>query len=541
MERYPARKEGYTPMDDTQRSQEAALARFAVIAPLVSRTLSPAQAAAIRQAILGAEHVFPQERPRRITERTLRRWVAAYKKALPGGTIAALNALYPQPRSDRGVPRVFDPQVIEDAIALRKELATRSTEALLAHLEDAPKGPTLAYHLRKRGATRALLKAQSRAYPRYEAPGPNVTWQSDVKDGFFLPDPTDPTKFKEAHLMGFLDDHSRLIAHGEWYFKEALPCLLDCLKKAVLKHGISSKLYWDNGPIYKSRQVSLIAARLGCQIIFSTPYAPEGKGKIERFWRTTADAFMNEAAHAGFQTLDELNQAFWAWVEQYNQKIHSSTKMAPKIRWEADAEAVRYPHPADVHDLFLWEDRRVVKKTGTLSLAGNEYQVSESLIGQRVEVRYDPLDLATVKVFRGGDFVEVAVPYRLVAHTHRKATPRPKDEKYLPLPSSKRLLQMSIARRAQSVDTEIAQVTGSGEREGRLTLPGWNALVAEMLGREVAEAERAELATFFKRYAPLPAPAVGETLRTIVERKGADRHLSYYLGEIAQCRMGVDQ
>ena len=528
-------------MNDNNHAQEAALARFAAIAPLVSRTLSPAEAALIRRSILEATFLFPGERPRRISERTLRRWVEAYKKALPKGTIAALNALYPQPRSDKGVPRVFDPKVIEDAIALRKELATRSTEALLAHLDGAPLGPTLAYHLRQRGATRALLKAQSRAFPRYEAAAPNVTWQSDVMDGFYLPDPTDPSKFKEVHLMGFIDDHSRLIAHGEWYFKESLPCLLDCLKKAVVKRGIPARLYWDNGPIYKSRQVSLIAARLGSQIIFSTPYAPEGKGKIERFWKTTAGDFLNEAAHAGLATLDELNQAFWAWLERYHERKHRSTGLTPLARWEMGKEAVRYPHATDVHDLFLWEEKRLVKKTGTLSLAGNEYQVSETLIGRRVAVRFDPLDLATIKVFVDGRFVELGMPFRLLAHTHKKATPRPKDEKYLPLPSSKRLLQGSIASRKQAVGEEIAQAIGGEEFDGRLTQDGCVSLVTTALSRDLGKHELADLATFFKRHAPLEASAVEGALHAVVSRKGTDRHLSYYLGEIAQVRFGGNQ
>lgn len=163
-------------MDETRRAQERALARFAVIAPLVSRALGPEEATAVRQAILATSFEFPGEAPRRVTERTLRRWVAAYRKALPAGTIAALNALYPRPRSDRGVPRVFDAEVIDAAVALRMELATRTTETLAAHLDGAPKPATLAYHLRRRGATRALLQARGRAFPCYEAsPGPSAT------------------------------------------------------------------------------------------------------------------------------------------------------------------------------------------------------------------------------------------------------------------------------------------------------------------------------------------------------------------------------
>jgi hypothetical protein len=246
-------------------AQEHALARFAVIAPLVCRSLDPAEASNVRQAILQQAHHFPGGIQQQIGERTLRRWVAAYRAALSGGTAAALQALYPQPRSDKGVPRVFDPAVIEEAVALRRELATRSTADILAHLKAKPKEATLAYHLRQRGVTRAQLKAEGKAFPRYEADTVNATWQSDVTEGFYLPDPTEPGKFRQVYLMGFLDDHSRLIAHGEWYFRESLPCLFDCLKKAVMQRGVPATLYWDNGPIYESGRKRAIGSRGWCR------------------------------------------------------------------------------------------------------------------------------------------------------------------------------------------------------------------------------------------------------------------------------------
>jgi putative transposase len=527
-------------MDPTPFSpaQDQALARFAVIAPLVCRQLVPAEATTVRTAIVSQAHRFPNETLRRIDPRTLRRWLAAYRAALPNGTAAALQALYPQPRSDKGVPRAFDPAVIEEAVALRLELATRSTADLLAHLPDGPKEATLAYHLRARGVTRKRLKAEGKAFPRYEAAAVNATWQSDVTEGFWLPDPTAPGKFRQVYLMGFLDDHSRLIAHGEWYFKESLPCLFDCLKKAVLQRGIPATLYWDNGPVYKAKQTELLAARLGTKIVFSTPYAPQGKGKIERFWQTTAKGFLSEAAHAGIQTLAELNTAFWAWLDGYHARIHQSTGMAPLARWEAGAAAVRYPRISEVHDVFLWEETRCVQKTGTVSLSGNAYRVSDTLVGWTVQIRYDPLDLATVKVFTDGAFREIATPYRLTAHTHRKATPHVKDEKYLPLASSKRLIADAVAVREAAIGEAFSLVTALDTHGGRLTLEGFRSLLAQRLSRTLDPGEQAEAATFFRRHAPLSAEMLTATLTAVVETKGADRHLAYYLGEIRQAIVG---
>ena len=141
-------------MNPDDHPQEVALARFAVIATLVTRPLSHPEASATRGALLAMSHAFP-DGERRIARRTLNRWVLAYMDALPKGTVAALNALAPQGRSDKGKPRVFTETDLEDAIRLRQELTTRSTSLLIEHLgqEGKLKEATLAYHLRQRGAT----------------------------------------------------------------------------------------------------------------------------------------------------------------------------------------------------------------------------------------------------------------------------------------------------------------------------------------------------------------------------------------------------
>ena len=514
-----------------EQQQAVAIARFAIIAPLVTRLLSPPDFTAARRCVLSEPHPYPGSAEWKcVSERTLGRWLRAYHDALPHGTVAALAALAPQGRSDRGKPRVFSAAILEEAVRLRQELATRSTANLVGHLEVPVKVATLAYHLRMRGFTRKAIAASSRAFPRYEAPAPNVTWQSDVKDGFWLPDPTEPSRKREVHLMGFLDDYSRLVTHGEFYFKESLPCLFDCFKKAVVKYGVPAKLYVDNGPIYRARQTRLVAARLGAKVVFATPYAPEGHGKVERFWLTVAGGFMEEARRAEIQTLAELNQHFWAWLDGYNRRVHGSTGKTPLERWGTIGAGVRRPHPADLAEAFLWEEQRRVKKTGTFSLSGNEYRVCDALVGKTVEVRFDPLDLATVRVFREGTFQEVAAPAALTAHTHRKATPKPGDAKYLPLPSSKRLLAGRTARRAADVDADFAPLAPvSGDR---LTDLGWRQLLEVALGRPLAEAEPQLAERFFQRHAPLAEKGVEQVMQATVDRRGADRHLAFYLGEI---------
>lgn len=519
-------------MSPEEHQQEMALARFAAIAPLVTRPLSRAELSDIRGALLAVAHPFPQGE-RRVSGRTLNRWVSAYLGALPLGAVAALNALAPQGRSDKGVPRVFDETDIEEAIRLRRELTTRSTALLVEHLGNGSlKEATLAYHLRQRGATKKAISKTTRAFPRYEAASVNATWQSDVKDGLWLPDPLDPKRRKEVHLMGFIDDHSRLVTHGEWYFKESLPCLFDCFKKAVIKHGRPDQVYWDNGPIYRAKQMRLVAARLGTRVIHSTEYHSEGRGKVERFWQTVASGFINEAEHADIQTLDELNRLFWGWLDTYNQRKHGSTGQTPIDRWEAGSEHVTRPHPADLAEAFLWAETRLVKKTGAFSLSGNEYQVDDSLVGKTVEVRYDPLDLAIMRVYEGGAFVGVAIPAVLAAHTHRKATPKRDDAKYLPLPSSKRLLATRAATREDAVASELHALAPESTPT-HLSLEAWRKLLEEALGRTLVEPETEMARRFIDRHGFLRGPGVTEALNDLLERFGAERHLSFYLGELS--------
>ena len=148
-----------------------------------------------------------------------------------------------------------------------------------------------------------------------------------------------------------------------------------------------------------------MAARLPSRVVFATAYHPEGKGKIERFFRTLKESFYPEARRADIQTLDELNVFFWAWLEQYHDTVHSETHQTPRERWEAGADQAEWPEPAAVVDLFLWEETRKVDKSGCVRMDGNAYPVVEYLVNQKVSVRFDPFDLSSIRVHHKGKLV----------------------------------------------------------------------------------------------------------------------------------------
>jgi putative transposase len=88
------------------------------------------------------------------------------------------------------------------------------------------------------------------------------------------------------------------------------------LKQAILKRGIPLKLVVDNGAAYRAHTLQGICARLGIQLIYCRPYAPEGKGKLERWHRTCRDQFLSELDERHITGLEDLNARLWAWLEQ---------------------------------------------------------------------------------------------------------------------------------------------------------------------------------------------------------------------------------
>jgi len=196
-------------------------------------------------------------------------------------------------------------------------------------------------------------------------------------------------------------------------------------------------VYVDNGSAFVDAWLLRACAKLGIRLIHSTPGRPQGRGKIERFFRTVREQFLveltgepGEPGEPGDQTgrhlvadLLELNQLFTAWVETvYHRQIHSETGQVPLARWAA-AGPFPLPTPAALAEAFLWEERRTVTKTATVSLHGNIYQVDELLAGRRVELVFDPFDLTTIEVRVAGVPAGTAVPHHIGRHAHPKARP----------------------------------------------------------------------------------------------------------------------
>jgi putative transposase len=197
-------------------------------------------------------------------------------------------------------------------------------------------------------------------------------------------------------MFAFIDDHSRAVMAARFGFAEDTIRLAAALRPALQARGVPEHVYVDNGSAFVDAWLLRACARLGIKLVHSQPGRPEGRGKIERFFRTVRGQFLaelTEARAAQVTGLAELNKLFTAWTETvYHVREHSETGQPPLARWEAGGP---FPLPADpdLAEAFRWSEWRTVTKTATVSMHGNRYQVDPALAGRRVELVFDPLSL----------------------------------------------------------------------------------------------------------------------------------------------------
>jgi len=407
--------------------EREALFRYGLIREAASERLSPRERGPLVRALAGRPVEHPSGELRAPARTTLDDWIRAYRR---GG----FEALKPAERCPG--PRTPAP-LLEQAAALRRERPARTGTQIAEilrrlHGEVAPSARTVERYLRRQGLSRARLEGRERAYGRFEASAPNELWVADVLHGPLLGG-------RRAYLFCVLDDHSRFVVAARFQWAETTLALEGVLRTAFLALGLPDSLYVDNGSPFASRQLQRICAVLGIRLVHSAPGRPQGRGKLERFFRTVRERFLVELAGRELASLEELNRLFQAWLQQaYHGRVHSETKQTPLERYSS-----RVPRRADAGDdpellrqAFLWQEQRTVSKTATVSLQGNRYEVDAALVGCRVELLYDPFDLARIEVRYQGRPFGLAVPHTIGRHAHPAAGREPAEAERRPAPTT---------------------------------------------------------------------------------------------------------
>jgi transposase InsO family protein len=312
----------------TKKEKEAvALFRFGVICDLVG-TLRLERGDAENLIRRKSEQVWdiPHSNRTRIAASTIRGWVRRYRKS--GGQ---LSSLYPSGRSDQGQSRKIDDETILAIVKMKREKPSLPAAGLIKELQKKELitpgiilYPSTVYRiLQREGVKRKAAGNIDRR--RFEAEYPNDIWQSDVMHG---PMVNVDGKMRKSYLIAFIDDHSRLLPQAEFYLNERLASWLDAFRKALLTRGLPRRLYVDNGSAFRTKHLERICASLGMALIHTPPYTPQGRGKIERFFRSVRDRFLPTCPEN--LSLDDINSMFSDWITpNYHNRVHSSAGETP--------------------------------------------------------------------------------------------------------------------------------------------------------------------------------------------------------------------
>ncbi|MCL1821174.1 MAG: DDE-type integrase/transposase/recombinase, partial [Oscillospiraceae bacterium] len=107
--------------------------------------------------------------------------------------------------------------------------------------------------LREEGYSRAQMKLYQKpgiAARRFARTERNDMWQADIKHSGYIKMGGKP---KEIFFVGFIDDATRYVVHGEFYDSLDQTIVEDCLRKAILKEGLPQRLFFDNRKQFRNK------------------------------------------------------------------------------------------------------------------------------------------------------------------------------------------------------------------------------------------------------------------------------------------------
>jgi len=426
--------------------------RFAVVAPLMA---SPPRRGELGHEIAGLTRK-PWKHPESgatifFAASTIERWYLKARKATdPVGELAA------RVRKDSGEHKSLSPQLIEALVAQYREhpswsyklhhdnLAARAKERV--ELGTVPSVSTLSRFMkssglvrvppRKRrdseGAARAERRFLDLEVRSFEVEYVHGLWHLDFHQGSrrVL---DERGRWLVPHLLGILDDRSRLCCHAQWYLGESTKDLVHGLSQAFQKRGLPRAILWDNGAAMRSEEVLEGLRDLGIDPRPTLCYSPYQNGKQESFWGVVEGRLMAMLEGERDLTLSLLNEATLSWIEaDYNRGHHKAIGATPLSRYLAGPEVGREcPSSIELWRAFrLIASRRQRRSDGTISIEQQRFEVPSRFAHmETITVRYARFDLTLVEMVdpRTRSVLARLLPVDLAANADGRRRRRERD------------------------------------------------------------------------------------------------------------------
>ena len=372
--------------DFSRLPDDLALWRFGIIAPLLHRHDGSGPLYRELCALAQRSYYTPDGREKMLSADTLRLWLWRYKNlGLPG----LRNKL----RKDRGGTKL--PESLRTELALlRKEHPLFTVKRLLRELlqkgmwDGRKPSRTAIYRFTAAQGLNRNVREASESVRSFEYPHFGDLWSADFLHG---PVVKEGVHVRKTYLHAILDDATRYVAAAAFHLTEDTESLLGDLMLAVRRFGIPRRFYTDNGAAFRSHHLRLVAARMRIALPHTPPYKPQGRGKIERFFRSLRDGFLTGRPRTSLQ---KLNADLAEWVAQYHQTIHSALSMSPLNRQLVDqGQPLEQIDPTqNINDLFRMETVKTVRSDGCIRMWGKRFEVPDSFPSENVRIYYLPWD-----------------------------------------------------------------------------------------------------------------------------------------------------
>jgi transposase InsO family protein len=392
------------------------------------------RAESVRRAA-GTDWWTPEGVGRRVSERTLYRWLKAYEDHDLAGLEPATRRRTDSSLvlSERFLKLLADYKRADPTISIPEVIAVARELGVLAADERVDRSTVY------RAASRMGLPVQRR-----KKSGPN----RDMRR-FAFPHRMDCILCDGKHFRAgvsrarrvaffYLDDATRCGLHVVVGTSENAKLFLRGLFETVRKRGIPTIVYIDHGSGFIAHDTLAVIKALGGVPIHGETAYPQGHGKIEKLNQTALNRVL--ASLDGRVDVDpscaalELRLRHWL-RERYNHTPHASLSQdTPWQRWEADPKPLRLAdNEGDLRGKFIVTLERGVSSDNVVPVDGIDYEMPRGYAGTRVTLYRRLLD-DRIACLHEGTLVDLA-PVDLAANARAKrAQPSRPAEVTQPLP-----------------------------------------------------------------------------------------------------------
>ncbi|MBW2109771.1 MAG: transposase [Deltaproteobacteria bacterium] len=415
---------------DDQR-QVRALFRHGVISQVNARQLQGSSLSEAKKEEAKVVRLTPSGQRKRISEKAISRWLAAYEKH---GFAGLFDKERERTDSSVVLPKKFidylKKQKKEDPKASIPEIISRAEADDVLTKTDKVSRVT-AYRCARRlnlpiFKKKELGKGDMRRFAKSARMTMCLCDGKHFKAG---------QKRRRRVVLTFMDDAHRFALRAVVGTSENAALFMRGLFETIMTYGLMSVIYVDLGPGFIAKVVQEVCAKIGLSVIYGRPKYPQGRGKIERYH----DTLINDLLRGldGNPNVDPDPAALELRInhylsEIYNKRHHEGIKGVPEDKFLADDRPLKRISEEELRTHFVIHLKRKVSNDNIIKVNSIPYEMPLGHAGTRVVVHHHLLDRTVSFCEHGKMLLLSEVDPHANAKTPRGRRGKEAEEKALP-------------------------------------------------------------------------------------------------------------